>query len=260
MQLRATSLMAIKTGRRRAWTPAELGASLAIWLDAEDTSTITLNGANVSQWNDKSGNGRSVSQSNAAYQPPYSATAFNGKPCLNITAAFKYLQNIGPGKLSSATISFAGLYSDTNTNSRPVGYTSEISSVTPRESFTIAGDGALRFDGGSTATVALPTGNIIRVATRSPTLVEDFRNGGTAAISTAAPTEQVKNRINIGNAITDVNLALGTYIGQIAEVVFLSSVIATTDRQRLEGYYAWKWGLTANLPADHPFKNRPPTV
>jgi hypothetical protein len=33
-----------------AWTPASLGASLALWLDAEDASTITLNGSTVSQW------------------------------------------------------------------------------------------------------------------------------------------------------------------------------------------------------------------
>jgi len=27
-----------------AWTPADLGADLALWLDANDASTITLNG------------------------------------------------------------------------------------------------------------------------------------------------------------------------------------------------------------------------
>jgi hypothetical protein len=28
-----------------AWTPADLGADLALWLDADDASTITLNGS-----------------------------------------------------------------------------------------------------------------------------------------------------------------------------------------------------------------------
>jgi hypothetical protein len=40
-------------------------------------------------------------------------------------------------------------------------------------------------------------------------------------------------------------------------------VLETTDdrrRQTVEGYLAWKWGLVANLPAAHPFKNRPPLI
>ena len=68
------------------WNPSELGASLALWLDAEDTSTITLNGSNVSQWDDKSGNGRHVSQATAANQPAYLATGFNSKPVVSVHA------------------------------------------------------------------------------------------------------------------------------------------------------------------------------
>jgi hypothetical protein len=34
---------------------------------------------------------------------------------------------------------------------------------------------------------------------------------------------------------------------------------ATTDnRQKLEGYLAWKWGMVPNLPVDHPYKTSPP--
>jgi hypothetical protein len=52
-----------------AWTPAQIPTSL--WLDATDTSTITLNGSTVSQWNDKSGNGRNATQATAANQPAW---------------------------------------------------------------------------------------------------------------------------------------------------------------------------------------------
>jgi hypothetical protein len=48
--------------------------------------------------------------------------------------------------------------------------------------------------------------------------------------------------------------------GFISEMVVTNGVLSTTDRQRLEGYLAHKWGLQANLPAGHPFKNTPPTV
>lgn len=58
-------------GARGPWTPAQL--QTALWLDAADASTVTLNGSTVSQWSDKSGNGRNATQSTAASQPAYAA-------------------------------------------------------------------------------------------------------------------------------------------------------------------------------------------
>lgn len=49
-------------------------SGLALWLDASDASSITLDGSsNVSQWNDKSGNGRHVTQSTALNRPGFTA-------------------------------------------------------------------------------------------------------------------------------------------------------------------------------------------
>jgi hypothetical protein len=48
--------------------------------------------------------------------------------------------------------------------------------------------------------------------------------------------------------------------GFISAMVATSSLLSTADRERLEGYLAWKWGLVANLRAAHPFKNRPPLI
>ena len=54
------------------WTPAEI--TTALWLDAADAATITLNGSAVSQWSDKSGNARHVLQAAAEKQPTRIAT------------------------------------------------------------------------------------------------------------------------------------------------------------------------------------------
>lgn len=48
--------------------------------------------------------------------------------------------------------------------------------------------------------------------------------------------------------------------GWIAEVVFTNAKQSTTDRQKVEGYLAHKWGLTGNLSASHPYKTDPPEV
>jgi hypothetical protein len=34
---------------------------------------------------------------------------------------------------------------------------------------------------------------------------------------------------------------------------------SATDRQKIEGYLAWKWGIQASLPAAHPYRNAAPT-
>ena len=59
------------------WTPANI--TTALWLDAADASTITLNASTVSGWNDKSGNGRHFAQATSASQPVYTTSALSGK-------------------------------------------------------------------------------------------------------------------------------------------------------------------------------------
>lgn len=44
------------------------------------------------------------------------------------------------------------------------------------------------------------------------------------------------------------------------EAVIFQSNVSTFDRQRMEGYLAWKWTLRNLLPANHPYKNVPPLI
>ena len=78
MRLRGLKLNAYAASSRVAFSPALLGPVL--WVDASDATTITLNGSTVSQWSDKSGNGRHLVQATASKQPAYSATTFNNRP------------------------------------------------------------------------------------------------------------------------------------------------------------------------------------
>ena len=82
------------------WTPVELGGNLALWLDADDAPTITLNGSTVSQWQDKSGNARHVSQATASVQPAYLANDLNGK------AGIDFYLNKGLFSTSTPVVSF----------------------------------------------------------------------------------------------------------------------------------------------------------
>lgn len=55
-------------------------SGLALWLDAADNSTLTMNSSTVEEIRDKSGNARNFAQSTAANQPTLST--INGRQCL----------------------------------------------------------------------------------------------------------------------------------------------------------------------------------
>ena len=71
----------------------------------------------------------------------------------------------------------------------------------------------------------------------------------------------------IATAVSYSNLQIGGQVNQagryshakIGEVIITDYASATPERQRIEGYLAHKWGLTANLPCGHPYKTVGPT-
>lgn len=71
----------IRFGGGGVFTPLSL--SPALWLDASDTTTITHTAGLVSQWNDKSGNGRHATQGTALNQPITNTTTVNGKNAID---------------------------------------------------------------------------------------------------------------------------------------------------------------------------------
>ena len=45
----------------------------------------------------------------------------------------------------------------------------------------------------------------------------------------------------------------------VCEIIAYNRALATTDRQMIEGYMAWKWGILGQLPNGHPYKEFPPS-
>jgi hypothetical protein len=64
----------------RLWSPN--GLRLGAWYDASDLSTITTVSGGVSDWRDKSGNGRNLTAT-ATQRPTYTANGFNNRPALD---------------------------------------------------------------------------------------------------------------------------------------------------------------------------------
>jgi len=45
--------------------------------------------------------------------------------------------------------------------------------------------------------------------------------------------------------------------GYIFETIVFNSAVSATNRQKMEGYLAWKWGFNTSLPANHPYYSTP---
>jgi hypothetical protein len=261
------------------WTPADLGDSLALWLDADDASTITLNGTDVVQWDDKSGNGRNASQPTASFQPTYLATGFNGKPTLQtdgsdalelgVTSLGKNVGGLTCAMvgLHPAGVTFTSnaneLFISTGTNSASTRF-----AVTPNPSTSAInhyGIAGRRLDADGYTTVSSSTASLanrgnpwIRIAQRaySDGVANHWTDG------TQDMTNEVVGTQGAGNTSDTDSLRTVLFNGvsslpngsQLSEIVLTHSTMTTDDRQKLEGYLAWKWGLEANLPNNHPYR------
>ncbi|MFM6723297.1 MAG: hypothetical protein ACKPJF_02345 [Dolichospermum sp.] len=233
---------------KKLWTPALI--STVLWLDAADASTITLNGSTVSQWNDKSGNGRNAIQATANHQPSYQTQGFNGKPTVtwpnannprhlrvnSTTSIQTFICAILYGSGSETTFAdYNGLFA-TNGVTAVIGNQGVGTTWAATNVKTARKNGGASFDPTSTAILPLPAG--IVEFTSSSVYTEAWNIGG----------ERFAEVINLSRG----------FRGLISEVIAFSETPSTTTRQLVEGYLAWKWELTANLLDNHPFKLNPP--
>jgi hypothetical protein len=89
--------------------------------------------------------------------------------------------------------------------------------------------------------------------------------------SAASLAELYVDGSSVGNIVTTAVIPSGDlWLGQrtdgyamngdIAEAIMVCADLSVSDRQKIEGYLADKYGLQANLPAGHPYKSSPPFV
>lgn len=256
---------------KRAWNPSLLEGALAIWLDASDESTITLNGSDVSQWDDKSGNNKNAVQAAGAKQPAYTPNLLSGKhgvvfngasDCLTVasltlntfTTVFLVLKNPSGGVFF--------LEHSINGNNFPGFYIygdQAASSLTRRvatSNFANYGSGA--WMGASDTIITINTTSTPDVA---GDIFRPFKDGTALARTPNAATtltnSSVTETLNIGSRNDG---AAVFFNGNLYEMIICNVSLGVSDQQKMEGYLAWKWGLQGNLPANHPYKSISPTT
>lgn len=254
-----------------SWSPMELSANLALWLDASDTSTIALSGSNVSQIKDKSLNARNLTQATGVFQPLYVASGVHGRPALQFAAGDFMSTAAGFGSQTQRHVFTVNTYA-TGAADYQYCWATNITTTTgsafiPRVSATGEDwvlDDLVAFGNGFPSTqnpryVATRTQstshNIYQVAlgnAESVIRINSLANG--------TPRIQTLANVAVDNNAFTISRATQSLIGEISELVYIDGTLTLANRERMEGYLAWKWGLVASLPVGHPYKSIPPTV
>lgn len=271
-------MLIIDASPTQRWTPANLPTgSLSFWQDASDVSTIIL-ATGVSQWRDKSGNNRHFTQTVGADQPSYSSTAFFGLPGITFDGVNDNLRVTGiSSQITNRTHGVYWVFQWISGNAGGSGYNPTISIRTAN-----SGDGgALHYVRNSNALGASypyffnpsnfqydltsgtaynnTTGYAMSFQANAPsgaTAWSIHRNGTLEGNTTGIATP---NTVNDGYVLAHQVSPIRYLNCVFAEVLMIQNT-NTSTRNLIEGYFAWKWNLQANLPANHPYRNRAPLV
>jgi hypothetical protein len=234
------------------WSPDML-SGLNVWLDASQLGLA--NNAPVTAWDNLSGGTDPAIVGTP--EPVMKTATLNGLPVVRFTGNEGRLRGSGGPTLdytityvvrqwgSTPGRAFSSQYPPTN---YLLGFHTSVQDAMYDNGWVAAGSGYGTPPGpwkmyGAHATTALGSrffkdGAII--ANQTPALAQGI--GGTWALS--------------GYSTTGLE-ETGDF--EVAEFVMYDVRLAGTDRQMLEGYLAWKWGLEANLVPGHAYESAPPT-
>ncbi|KAF5043645.1 Bacterial Ig domain protein [anaerobic digester metagenome] len=244
------------------WTPDLL--SLALWLDASDPETITLNGSTISQWADKSGNDRHATQATATKQPALILSALEGRSLLRFDGSNDYLE--APAVLNTSSPSGA-IFVVCKQSGSSTGALLSTRPLSAGQGWTVRMNNATQLAYYNIGYSVSPSGSNLATKPSGYGIVSFVRGANSVffVVNGICETFQAWSGNDVSSygktAIGSENAGTGSFLnGDVCEIIVLEHVPSTSDRERIEGYLAHKWGLAANLPAGHPYKTEAPIV
>jgi len=246
-------------------------ANLAIWLDASNASSLTLNGNTVSEWRDLSGNNRHFSQATAATQPNANTTTQNGRRVIAYggaqvlagnTAALATTRNVGA--ITACAVAKVDVLSAPATGGNHVIFASSVGTALFARYFltfeTLSFDyvqvGGRRLDADNFASVFPANGtlntnpyviaSVMDYANASASLRANGSALASGSILTAGNTSDTASQsVSVGaTANQDGSVNSNQLTGWIAEVIVYRRALALTERTTIEKYLGAKWGIT----------------
>lgn len=227
-----------------------------LWLDAADSSTVTGT-TSVTQWRDKSGNGRNTTTT---------GTISYANSGISITTSSSYLTgSFGSPDYTGTTVS-CFIVASMNSASGSVGRLLSLGKVGTQDgdglvSITLGRGGGLVVRTYRTIPTSSPPSipaydtRFIATWGQTSSLLFNSINGG--ALTTASLSGAFAiNAYRIGHDLLPDDVA-EQFNGTINEIVVYFSELTTTQRQTIEGYLMKKWGIgsSSSIPSTHPFSS-----
>jgi len=264
-------------GTTPAWVPSDL--NVALWIDANDSSSISTSGATVIGVTDKAG----VHSFNIGGTPNL-INDLNNKNVLDFNGSNEYIQSSTYYNTITGGNHFAiGIFKWDNVNSTSDSLWSIETNANQKRDYSMSSGanndtwpGELDLDGLSSNRISSTIGNLqqwnlISLSRYTYQIVGVYFN---------KTGNQIGLRVDGSNAFTPVNdydnnlsqnqqlrlmrnRASQELDGRVAEIFFINGMPGTsgtdiTHFEKAEGYLAHKWGLTGRLPNSHPYKSNAP--
>jgi hypothetical protein len=238
------------------WLPSQL-SGLSLWLDAADATSVTVLNGNATQWRDKSG---LSNNGTATGTIAYRSAAINTFNAMSYSGAVStYFRGSNSNSTNVLTcFSVATMNSGTYASGRilSLGLAGVVDYNNTSYCAAIERGGA----GINAFRASAPLGTSALSSFAVPFLCCSLFNGTNHTMfvngragTTVASTGNFAYRVyNIGNSLGEENAVY--WNGFIGEVIIYNSALSTRQRQQVEGYLAWKWGLRVSLPGNHPNK------
>jgi hypothetical protein len=238
-----------------------------LWLDAGDSSTLTLSGSNVTQWNDKSGtSNNAVTGSRFPWLGP-TITSSNSLKFTRVAGTSVQMLRTQTGRQTTTDVTYtvvvkpyneatAATYFDlrkatngqalVNLSSNAASYRGSTSSL---YSFAIPAStsafNVITLQAGTNRYAAYLNGNIIG----SGTSTLDMPASDAAYTTIGAATD-----LNFSAGATSNNQILYTQTSEFYEIVMFNSYLTLAQIQQVEAYLASKWNVPIrSLPSTHPY-------
>lgn len=258
-----------------------------VWLDAADLYTINLTTTAVNSWSDKSSSSLSLAQVGAAgLKPIYTANSLNGRSTLAFTrASTQYLLTTSTQAIGTNSFAMFGVCKFNNLTDG-VAHSVFVKSYYGVQDgrfglFKTIGNKILAFLHHGTVvspdqvgfTITSTGYNIYSFVCNRVAGNDTVYYNGISQVTRSYVSDIATNLTNTNDFIVGAyNSATGSGVvptatenvyldGGVAEIMCFRTPTDMTEatRQKIEGYLAWKWGLTANLPLHHPWIYDQPT-
>ena len=243
------------------WTPVEISSQILQQIDPSDSSTITID-TGISVITDKNGGGLDYAQPIVSLQPALISSELNGLDVMRFDSDlmksprvlddddFSLFCIVKSGPQSNAT--FIAQHTGNTASGRIVMLSAE--PTTPFNAVKIF------FNSGASYEVVGDT-----AAFDSTWSLAYTESSGSGRWATRVDGGSEEGVFDSGQTVTPLNTdcRLGGY-GESGDVtadiayMMITKKLSGEDRQKVEGYLLWRFGLEANLPAEHPYKDAAP--